>query len=228
MVRRTLPAALFIAFAGLLLGAGQAAAYDVVPGDTLWGISHRSGVPVERIARDNHLADPNRILVGQHLVVGDRPAMEPVAAVTPVGPQRVPEAVRGEPARQLLLAAAREAGLNPNFVLAVSYWESGFDQTRISVDGAIGLMQILPLTAQWAGPALLGRQVDIYVARDNARLGAALLRRYLDEFDDPKLALAAYYQGERAAREHGIFASSRRYVDGIWALRNLFQAANQR
>jgi soluble lytic murein transglycosylase-like protein len=86
-------------------------------------------------------------------------------------------------------------------------------------------MQIMPATAQWAGPALLGRPVDIHSAPDNARLGAALLRRYLDEFHDPKLALAAYYQGETGTRKHGIYPSSRGYVDGIWALRNRFQQA---
>jgi N-acetylmuramoyl-L-alanine amidase len=218
MARRTLVAALLAALGGLLLGTGQAAAYDVKPGDTLWAISHRTGVPIDRIVRDNGLKDPNRIVPGQHLVVGDAPV--PAAAA------RTPEAVRGEAARQVLVAAAREFGLNPNFVLAVSMWESGHDQTQISKDGAIGLMQVMPSTAQWAGPALLGRQADIYLARDNARLGSALLSRYLDEFDDPRLALAAYYQGERGTREHGVYPSSRSYVDGIWALRNLLQAEN--
>jgi N-acetylmuramoyl-L-alanine amidase len=211
MSRKALLAALGAALAGLLLGTGQAAAYDVKPGDTLWSISRRTGVPVDQIVRDNGLTDPNHIAAGQHLVVGDPPPAAPV---------------RGEAARQVLVAAAHEFGVNPNFVLAVSLWESGQDQTRVSKDGAIGLMQVMPSTARWAGPALLGRPVDITVARDNARLGAALLSRYLDEFDDPKLALAAYYQGERGTREHGIYPSSQRYVDGIWALRNLLQAEN--
>jgi soluble lytic murein transglycosylase-like protein len=217
--RRTLLAALLAALAGLLLWSGQAAAYDVKPGDTLWAISHRTGVPVDQIARDSGLKDPNRILPGQHLVVGDAPIPRAAAA-------RTPEPVRGEAARQVLAAAAREFGLNSNFVLAVSMWESGRDQTQISNAGAIGLMQVMPSTAQWAGPALLGRQADVYLAQDNARLGSALLRRYLDEFGDPRLALAAYYQGEQGTRDHGIYSSSRSYVDGIWALRNRLQAGN--
>src|SRR3981081_1405843 len=32
-------------------------------------------------------------------------------------------------ARAILIRAARHHGLNPNFVLAVSYWESGWNQT---------------------------------------------------------------------------------------------------
>ena len=87
-------------------------------------------------------------------------------------------------------------------------------------------VQIMPGTARWAGPALLGRPVDITFASDNARLGAALLDRYLTDFADPKLALAAYYQGEMGTRKYGVYPSSQHYVDGIWALRNLLQAQN--
>ncbi len=126
------------------------------------------------------------------------------------------------------MAAAREFRVDPNLVLAVALWESGQNQAEVSKDGAVGLMQVMPSTAQWAGPALLGRGADISLAPDNARLGAALLGRYVSEFHDPKLALAAYYQGERGTRERGVYPSSRGYVDGIWALRARLQAENGR
>jgi soluble lytic murein transglycosylase-like protein len=129
-------------------------------------------------------------------------------------------------ARTILIRAARRHGLNPNFVLAVSYWESGWKQTARSRTGAIGLMQVEPYTAVWAGPALLHRRVDLGNPVDNAELGAALLRSYLDQLHDPKLALAAYYQGLTGVRRHGIYPSSRTYVDGIWKIRNRFQAAH--
>ena len=218
MARRMLIAALLAALAGLLLGAGQAAAYDVKPGDTLWSISRRTGVPVDQIVRDNRLENPNLIVPGEHLVVGDhRPAAAAVSTLEPV---------RGAAARRLLIAAAHEFGLDPNFVLAVSTWESGENQMEVSRDGAVGLMQITPSTAAWAGPALLGRQANIALAADNARLGAALLSRYLHDFDDPRLALAAYYQGEQGTREFGIYPSSLNYVNGILALRSLLAAGN--
>jgi soluble lytic murein transglycosylase-like protein len=175
---------------------------------------------VDRIARDNRIRNRNHIEAGQDLVLNGAPAAAPAP---PPAPPPAPVAMRGAAARGLLVAAAHEFGLNPSFVLAVGLWESGYDQSQVSKDGAVGLMQLLPITAAWAGPALLGRAVDIRVARDNARLGAALLRRYLDEFDDPRLALAAYYQGERGTREHGVYPESRGYVEGIWALRNQIQ-----
>jgi soluble lytic murein transglycosylase-like protein len=129
-------------------------------------------------------------------------------------------------ARGIVIRAARHHHLNPNFVLAVSYWESGWNQLARSRTGAVGLMQVEPDTAASAGPALLHRRVNLNNPVDNAELGAALLRSYLDQLHDPKLALAAYYQGLSAVRRHGIYASSRSYVDGIWKVRNQFQGAH--
>jgi soluble lytic murein transglycosylase-like protein len=127
-------------------------------------------------------------------------------------------------AKTILIQAARHHGLNPNFVLAVSYWESGWKQSAISYTGAVGLMQVEPYTAVWAGPRLLHRRVNLYNPYDNTEIGAALLRYYLDVLGDPKLTLAAYYQGLSGVRRYGIYRSSRSYVEGIWRLRNRFQA----
>lgn len=152
--------------------------------------------------------------------------MQPVAAKSISRPQHHLAHLTHAQAKRLLVRAARHHHLNPNFVLAVSYWESGWRQDVVSRTGAVGMMQIEPYTAAWAGPALLGRRVNIDNPTDNAELGAALLRTYLDRLHDPKLALAAYYQGMLAVRKHGIFPSSRSYVNGIWRLRNLFQAGH--
>ena len=140
--------------------------------------------------------------------------------------QRTTPPLTAAQARVILIRAARHHRLNPNFVLAVSYWESGWKQSARSKTAAVGLMQIEPYTAVWAGPALLHRRVNLANPVDNAELGAALLRSYLTQLRDPKLALAAYYQGMTAVRRHGIYPSSRSYVDGIWRLRNRFQAAH--
>ena len=107
-------------------------------------------------------------------------------------------------------------------MLAVAYWESGWNQQAVSRTGAIGLMQVEPSTAAWAGPALLHRRVNLYNPRDNAEVGAALLRYYLDRLHSPALALAAYYQGLRATIRHGIYRSSRSYVRGILRLAKQF------
>ena len=159
----------------------------------------------------------------QPVYAAHKPGARPAARV--VHRAAAPAPLTAAQARGILVRAARHHNLNPNFVLAVSYWESGWKQSARSRTGAVGLMQVEPYTAVWAGPALLHRRVNLTNPVDNAELGAALLRSYLDQLHDPKLALAAYYQGLTGVRRHGIYPSSRTYVDGIWRLRNRFQAA---
>jgi N-acetylmuramoyl-L-alanine amidase len=213
-----LPLALILAAMGTVTAsAGQ---YVVKQGDTMWAIAHNRNVSLQALLGDNQLPDPSLIHPGQVINVPDPPApLGPApAAAAPRGPH-------GAAARAIITAAALRHGLNPNFALALSYWESGWNQDAVSSTGAVGLMQIEPYTGRYAGPELLHRGVNLADAADNAELGVALLRKYLDVFNgDPKLALAAYYQGETATRKHGIYPTSQSYVNGIWALRNRFQA----
>ena len=209
-----MPLALLLVSFGTI--TASAAHYTVKPGDNLWTIARSLRVDIGSLARDNRITNPNFIYPGQSLTLPDAPAPAPVVA-KPAGP-------RGAAAKAIIIRQARRHDLNPNFALALSYWESGWNQDAVSSTGAIGLMQVEPYTGVWAGPLLLGRKVNLHDANDNAEVGVALLRHYLDVFNgDPKLALAAYYQGETATHRHGIYKSSESYVNGIWALRNRFQ-----
>jgi soluble lytic murein transglycosylase-like protein len=76
-------------------------------------------------------------------------------------------------------------------------------------------MQVEPATAQAAGPALLGRTVDITDSYDNADVGTAVLKENVDTFKDLAMALAAYYQGPTSMRANGMFPDTRHYVQGI-------------
>ena len=69
-----------------------------------------------------------------------------------------------------------------------------------------------------AGPALLGRPVNLQDPVDNADVGAAVLRQDLNTFGSPEMALAAYYQGPNSLRADGMFADTQAYVSGILAL----------
>jgi soluble lytic murein transglycosylase-like protein len=192
--------------------------YRVKKGDSLWSISRQTHVSVGALANLNHIQSPYVIHAGQVLMLA---APAAPSSPSPPAPKR---SLSVQAARALLTEAARDHGLRPSFVQAVSYWESGWNQDVVSSTGAVGLMQIEPYTAAYAGPRYLGRKVDISNPRDNAQLGAALLRAYVDQFNDPKLALAAYYQGPVAAQKYGIYPSSQSYVNGIWDLRNRIEA----
>lgn len=121
-------------------------------------------------------------------------------------------------ARRLLHDAAVRHGIDPKLVLAVSYWESGWDQSRVSETGAVGLMQVEPYMADSAGPSLLGRSVDLTDPYDNADLGVAILKDDLRSYADPVLALAAYYEGPTALQQNGLTPDAQQYANGVLSL----------
>jgi soluble lytic murein transglycosylase-like protein len=137
------------------------------------------------------------------------------AAPDPEAPFRADRTYSRALVRRILRDAAVRHGIDPKLVLALSYWESGWDQSRVSSTGAVGIMQVEPDSAQEAGPALLGRTVDLTDAYDNADVGAAIFREDLDHFKDPAMALAAYYQGPTSLQQNGMLSDTQQYVQGI-------------
>jgi soluble lytic murein transglycosylase-like protein len=124
--------------------------------------------------------------------------------------------------RALLDAAAARHGLPAHLVEAVAYWESGWDQSKVSDTGAIGLMQVQPDVAAELGPRLLGRVVDLRDPAQNADAGAAILKAYIDDQGgDVDRGLAAYYQGPQSLADDGVQPDTERYVSGIDSLRQL-------
>jgi soluble lytic murein transglycosylase len=98
--------------------------------------------------------------------------------------------------------AARMHGLPPELIYAVMRQESAFDPRVVSYADAIGLMQLLPSTAErFARRAgvVFGREL-LYRPEHNVRFGAAYLRDLVDEVGVP-LCFAAYNAGEHRVRE---------------------------
>jgi soluble lytic murein transglycosylase-like protein len=88
---------------------------------------------------------------------------------------------------------ARAENLDPDMAFRLVQIESGFRQRAVSPIGAVGYTQLLPSTAAWLEP---GITEDRLFDRDtNLRLGFRYLRRMLDRYDDPQLALLAYNRG---------------------------------
>jgi len=83
---------------------------------------------------------------------------------------------------------AEIAGLDPQLVLAVIDIESNFDRYALSHAGAQGLMQVMPF---WKD--VYGRpNDDLYNPLVSLRYGCTILRHYMDKYEDPYDALAAY------------------------------------
>jgi soluble lytic murein transglycosylase-like protein len=157
-------------------------------------------------------------------VSGRITADDPWIALTPPPPPP-PAPPPPRTVHEILLQAATDQGVDPNLLQAVSYWESGWHQDRVSDQGAIGLLQVMPKTAATAGPSLLHRQVDLNDALDNAEMGAALLKDLVGKYDT-RTALAAYYQGEPALESGSYAPDTWSYADGIIALAAQIAAGN--
>ena len=129
---------------------------------------------------------------------------------------------------------AKNYDLDAALLAAVIYRESKFDARARSSSGAIGLMQLLPETAKGIALHTGGTQFeveDLYDPEINVRYGAFYLRRLLNKYGDTRLALAAYNAGQAnvdrwvAAGEGIEFAETRRYVDAVLALRQIYADA---
>ena len=102
------------------------------------------------------------------------------------------------PHRELIESKARQAGLEPAVVFGLIRQESRFITDARSGVGASGLMQLMPATALWTAKqvGLPYTPQQITDREVNLQLGAAYLKRVLDDFDGSlAMAAAAYNAG---------------------------------
>jgi TPR repeat protein len=135
----------------------------------------------------------------------------PLAAVVPASVKVVAPAYIDKLVRQL----APQFKVQPQLALAIIQVESSFDTYAISPAAAMGLMQLIPQTAQRFGVK------NAFDPQQNIRGGLAYLRYLLAYFEgDVALVAAAYNAGEGAVDRHkGIppFAETREYVKRVVA-----------
>lgn len=122
------------------------------------------------------------------------------------------------PFRPEIEREAARAGIDPLLVVSVMREESGFTPKALSRAGAVGLMQLMPHTAQWVAHRLREPVGDLEEPRTNIHLGASYLG-YLDRHYDGDLVrvLAAYNGGlGNVQRWHDLseaYPETRRYVE---------------
>ncbi len=106
----------------------------------------------------------------------------------------VPDADRRRIA-DAIVEEAKEAALDPLFVVAVIAVESGFDHVAESARGARGLMQLQPSTLEREAERSQLDADDLDDPVLNVRAGIRYYRRLLRAFGSPDVALMAYNAG---------------------------------
>lgn len=212
--------------------AQQPVVHVVLHGENLTGIAQRYGTSIAAIVSANGMTDPSYLRVGQRLTI-------PGTTTVPANPVSANPASGNEGAtlhasmadkvaarsgiRAIITAEARAQGVPVAFALAVAWQESGWQARVVSSAGAVGVMQLTPPTADWVAASMLHEQVNLLDPRSNVRAGIRLLRHYLFRYQGSKpLALAAYYQGQTAADQYGVYAMTRSYVASVLALESIF------
>ena len=106
----------------------------------------------------------------------------------------------------LLKRASTDYGVELALLKAVTAAESGFDPNAVSPKGAIGLMQVMPMTAErygLSGDKNKSLEQKLRDPKTNIRLGTRYLADLFKLFPrQPSLVLASYNAGEGAVQQH--------------------------
>ena len=102
--------------------------------------------------------------------------------------------------------------IDPALLKAIAKVESSFNPGAVSPKGALGLMQLLPTTAELVGVR------NPFDPLENLKGGALYLKKLLEEFGDLSLALAAYNAGPEKVRAYGgipPYPETQQYVKAV-------------
>ena len=218
--------------------AAVGGSHTVASGETVSAIAKRYGTTVSAIVSANGLDARAFVRVGQALTIPGGSAATTTAA--PSGAQLVgntflgrtyaPSVVASANANKASLVAmgvpskaemqakvaatARSMGVDPALAQAIAFQESGFNHTSVSPANAIGTMQVIPSSGQWASD-LVGRDLNLLDPDDNVVAGVAIIRQLVRTSPDLQTAIASYYQGASSVKRNGMFSDTRRYVANV-------------
>lgn len=135
---------------------------------------------------------------------------EPATTAIPAAQPSVPPSNEIEGAIQ---TASNEFGVPANLIRSVVEQESGMNPSAVSPSGAMGLMQLMPSTAETLG---VTQPFDIV---SNINGGTRYLKQLLTQFNGNwSLALAAYNAGPAAVTQYGgipPFPETQNYVQNV-------------
>ena len=218
--------------------------YTVKAGDTLSAIASKYGTTVSKLATLNGIKNPALIYVGQRLTINTATRTTAQTNNTQTGHAREQlvqnnfpgytysdatiaaanenkyslNAMSNTPSKaqvqQMIVNTAKQMGVNPRLALAHAYVESGFDATAVSPANAIGVMQVIPSSGEWASQ-LVGRKLNLLNPQDNITAGVAIIRYLQANASSLDQGIAGYYQGLGGVRKYGMKADTVRYVNVV-------------
>lgn len=116
-------------------------------------------------------------------------------------------------------AYADHYNVSRELVHAIITQESGWNAHAVSDKGAMGLMQLMPATAQRFGVR------DQFAISENIGGGVRYLASLIQEFHgDLRLVVAAYYCGSHALAQRGLSYSNPQVVSYVMSVRRLYRA----
>ncbi|MBI1425270.1 MAG: transglycosylase SLT domain-containing protein [Gammaproteobacteria bacterium] len=200
MIQRRYTDRLILAVIPLVIGFIGSARADVFQAVDAQGVVHLTNIPSNTDYKILIHTATNTPMAGDHQ-----------AATPPLQTAKVKSYAK------VLKKAAREQNLDRALLQAIIAVESNFDPQAVSSRGAVGLMQLMPATAQRYGVT------DRYDPEENIQGGARYLRDLLQRYNDNlPLVLAAYNAGEDAVDRYGNrippYAETRRYVPQVMSL----------
>jgi LysM repeat protein len=222
--------------------------YTIKAGDTLSGIAARNGVRLSDVLSANRLTMSSIIYPGQKLVIPGASTIAPSsstpATTTPLVPSTFlgfsyPAAVVSsanqnkallnaspvpslQQMKSIVADTARRMGVDASLAMAFAFQESGFNQRAVSPANAIGTMQVIPSSGEWASD-LVGRKLNLLDPYDNATAGIAIIRQLVRTSPDLDNAIAGYYQGQYSVSQIGMYEDTKGYVAAIKANQSLFR-----
>lgn len=160
----------------------------------LKGVIPQGGIPLPR-SYEAELAEKGQTPASARKLMIEGPkrgdyVMPPLDSQRPSGEGSMQKR-GGHKYEDAVVREAERIGLDPNIAVHALYKETGNlrnPETVRSKAGAIGIMQLMPKTAKELG-------VDPLNPEENIRGGVMYLKKMMDKYNDPTLALAAYNAG---------------------------------
>ncbi len=125
-----------------------------------------------------------------------------------------------------IISTANKFNISPALIAGIINAESGFDERAVSNVGAVGLMQLMPETAEYiASKSGLEYSPEmLYTPEYNILLGVTYISELLSRFNDLDTALCAYNAGPNKVAEW--LKNAEYSTDGIHLTSTPYPATN--